>query len=364
MRFRHPGSAIPSAAPDKTDAAVSDAGDQLLAFLERAALDGHTVTPITVAGSILSSRSLRLEAALRDLGSEGRAVVTAPTAELIGLRRLVDAERAIAQAVVARTAAGTLWLVCGAASADREAAVDEVGGAHPAVLDDAERVDAETFATFFATCADDETVVLAGDLDELDSAGAGRVFADIVHSGVAAVRQVKPASGSSVDVQSVVIDQLVAAVRGGEFVVPDDPSRQVVVLNVASAAEAAHRVEQLIATSIPRALGIVATDIHLLGVLESDIDGLQRLASITGTDSPSTVLTTAGRSYPAVVLVLNPDCSGVVTRQLIYSGIRQAGKHLSIVNATGSALADAVRREPARLRRTLLRQLIAEMRAS
>jgi exodeoxyribonuclease V alpha subunit len=262
---------------------------------------------------------------------------------------LVSAERAIASAVLER--ASTLAVVTGPSSPERDEIVSGLGGSRPAVLDDAERLDVETFASFFASCTDDETVVLAGDLDELSSAGAGQVFADIAASG-GVVRQVVPVSAS-------VLDSLTASIRAGHFVAPDDPSRQVVVLSVASVEEAAFRVEQLMTTSIPRALGIASADVQVLAVMDSDLSVLSRAVS-NGGAAPLTVSEAVGHRYEGAVVVLSPASSGVLSRQLIYSAVRLAARHLSIVNATGSALADAVQAAQAR-RRTLLPRLLAQV---
>jgi hypothetical protein len=326
---------------------VAEAGDYLLDFLERAALDGHTVTPIAVAGSILSSRSLQLEDALADLGPSGRGLVAVTSESLLGLRRLVDAELAVVAAIYPRVAAGTLSVVTGPSGASRDELAGSVGGSRPALLDDAERLDVETFAAFFASCSDDETAVLAGDLDELGSFGAGRAFADIAGSGVVATRSVTVEAGS-------VLEHFVAGVRAGGLTAPDDPGRSVVAVQVGSWGEATHRVGQLTQTSIPRALGIAAADVQVLAVSDAAASALQQPVADAGGPPPLTVPLAVGRSYPAVVLVLGPTSSGLVTRQLVYSAVRRAQQHVSIVNATGAALAEGVRERLARPRRTLL----------
>jgi hypothetical protein len=335
---------------------MGEAADHLLDFLERAALDGHTVVPVEVAGSILTSRALRLEEALRDLGPDGRSLVISAQG-VLGLRRLVEAERAVASAVSARVPGGTVAVVAGPAGSDRDELAASLGGPRPAVLDDAERLDVETVAAFFADAADDETVVLVGDLDELGSFGPGRVFADVVDSGLAAMRSVLVEPSS-------VLDHFAAAIRAGELSVPDDPARGVVVLQVGSSAEAAHRVGQLLATSIPRALAIPAADVQVLTVSDGAVETLRETVADAGGPCPLTIGLAAGRSYPAVVLVLEPSDSGVLSRQLVYSGVRRAERHLSIVNATGAALADAVRHSLARPRRTLLPGLLAAQLSS
>jgi hypothetical protein len=331
---------------------LGQAGDLLLDFLERAGLDGHTVTQLGVAGAILTSRSLRLENALADLGP-----LVAVGDGWLGLRRLVDAERSIAEVVLARAAAGTLVVVAGPAGKQRDNLVAKLGGPRPAVLEDAEQLDVETFAAFLASCADHETVVLVGDLDELSSIGPGRVFADVVRSDVVAMRRVDAESES-------VLEQLLGRIVAGEFVAPDDPSRQVVVLDVASVTEAAHRVGQLLGTSIPRALAIPAADVQVICVTDDEAVALRNVTLDAGAALPVTIGAAVGLSYAGVVLVLGPSSSGLLTRQLVYSGSRRAVRHLSIVNATGRALFDAVRLVHALPRRTKLSELLATQLSS
>jgi hypothetical protein len=142
--------------------------------------------------------------------------------------------------------------------------------------------------------------------------------------------------------------------------VPDDPTRQVVVLSVASMAEAAFRAGQLISTSIPRALDIAASDVQVVAVLDVDLPALEQVAADAGASPPLTVSDAIGHRYPGVVLVVSPAASGVLSRPLVYSATRMAGRHLSIVNAAGSALADAVAAEPP-VRRTLLPRLLTQL---
>ena len=82
------------------------AGGALLRLIEAAAADGHTVVPVGVAGSLLSGLGLRLEVAMREVGPGGSALVSAPTASVLGFRTLVGAEQSIARAVQTRAARG------------------------------------------------------------------------------------------------------------------------------------------------------------------------------------------------------------------------------------------------------------------
>ena len=236
------------------------AGALLARLLEAAAVDGHTVVPVAVAGSVLSGRGTRLEVAMREVGPAGSGVVSAPTASLVGLRSLVTAEQSIARAVLALAAAGRLRVVVGPAGAARGEAssID----ANAVVADDCEYLDVETLATFLESCADDETVVLAGDLAGLGSPGAGRAFADIAESGVAPVTQV----GLDGWAGGAVLRGFAAAVAAGTPSVVDDPTRELVIVQATTGAEVAHRVVQLVRDSIPRAFGLAPPDVQVLTV--------------------------------------------------------------------------------------------------
>lgn len=76
-----------------------------------------------------------------------------------------------------------------------------------------------------------------------------------------------------------------------------------------------------------------------------------------------TVHRAQGSEWPAVVAVLPPESSGMLTRPLVYTAVTRAQRHLSIVPAVGSQLARAVRDEHGRPRRTRLRRLVTEAAA-
>lgn len=340
---------------------TESAGARLLALLERAALDGHTVVPVAVAGSVLGSLGLRLENALREVGPAGSGIVAAPDANLLGLRRLVDAERAVATAVVALSAQHRLGVVAGPAGKARDAIAAGAGGDKAAIADDAQYLDIETIATFFRSCADDEVAVLAGDLEGLGSPGAGNAFADIAASGLVDV----VAAAGDPDARGSVIEEFLAGLRGGTLGPLDDPSREVVLVGARSAAEAAHRVVQLVTDSIPRALAIGSHDVQVLTPVRGGPCGAVALAerlAVHGAQAPPpmTVHEGLGRRRPAVVFVVPPEAAGLLCRQLVYSAAAVATRHLSVVNAAGQALAVAVTDRPRKPRRTLLPGLLQE----
>ncbi len=71
-----------------------------------------------------------------------------------------------------------------------------------------------------------------------------------------------------------------------------------------------------------------------------------------------TVHRAQGSEFPAVVVVLPPEASGMLSRPLVYTAMTRAQKHLSVVHAVGPALARAVRQIGTIPRRTLLRSLL------
>ena len=73
-----------------------------------------------------------------------------------------------------------------------------------------------------------------------------------------------------------------------------------------------------------------------------------------------TVHRAQGSEWPGVVVVLPPEAGGMLSRPLVYTALTRARQHLSIVHASGSALARAVREVDVRPRRTRLATLLAE----
>ncbi|MGY1603944.1 AAA family ATPase [Geodermatophilus sp. SYSU D00815] len=73
-----------------------------------------------------------------------------------------------------------------------------------------------------------------------------------------------------------------------------------------------------------------------------------------------TVHRAQGSEWPGVVVVLPPEAGGMLSRPLVYTGLTRAQQHLSIVHATGAALARAVREVDVRPRRTRLARLLRE----
>ncbi|SCX54992.1 exodeoxyribonuclease V alpha subunit [Klenkia marina] len=73
-----------------------------------------------------------------------------------------------------------------------------------------------------------------------------------------------------------------------------------------------------------------------------------------------TVHRAQGSEWPGVVVVLPPEAGGMLSRPLVYTALTRAQKHLSIVHASGAALARAVREVDVKPRRTRLAALLRE----
>jgi exodeoxyribonuclease V alpha subunit len=73
-----------------------------------------------------------------------------------------------------------------------------------------------------------------------------------------------------------------------------------------------------------------------------------------------TVHRAQGSEFPAVVVVLPPEASGMLSRPLVYTALTRAQRHLSVVHAAGPAVSHAVRRIGALPRRTRLVTLLRD----
>ncbi len=129
------------------------------------------------------------------------------------------------------------------------------------VVDEASMLDAELAAALVEACSDGTHLLLVGDPAQLPSIGAGRVLGDLLAANLLPTTELttlyRQAEGGS-------IARLATAVRGGELPPVDDPTREVVVVPVTSADEAAHRTVQLVTDSIPRVIGIPAAEVQVV----------------------------------------------------------------------------------------------------
>ena len=142
------------------------------------------------------------------------------------------------------------------------------------VVDETSMLDVELAAALLGACPDGSHLLFVGDAAQLPSIGPGRVLGDLIDSGTVPVTELttlyRQAEGGT-------IARLATAVRGGTLPPVDDPTREVVVVPTRGSAEAAHRVVQLVTDSIPRALGIPASQVQVVTPVHRGPAGTQAL---------------------------------------------------------------------------------------
>ncbi|MEW2360108.1 helix-hairpin-helix domain-containing protein [Spirillospora sp. NPDC029432] len=284
------------------------------------------------------------------------------------------------------------------------------------ILTDAAQLDVELCAVLVEACADGTHLVLCGEPGALPPAGPGRALDDLEASETVPVVELEPGPPGDP------LAALTAAVRGGELAAVEAPGKEVVIVPAAAAEEAVHRAVQLVTDSIPRALGIPVEDVQVLApaaaataalntalkarlnpgpgkyagfdpgdrvlvaaplpqaavgetgtVTGAGAEGLHvefaggaavvppALASRLRHGWAATVALGRGARRPAVVAVLPPDGgddTAALSRPLVATAFGLARRHLSVVQAAGPALAQAVRERQAPPRRTRLARLV------
>lgn len=283
------------------------------------------------------------------------------------------------------------------------------------VVCDAPQLDAETGAAVVESLPDGARLVLSGDPYVLGSAGPGQVFADVLSSGAC------PRTASRTPDPGP-IGELVSGIGAGELNEVDAPGKEVVIVPVRDAPEAVHRTVQLVADSVPRALGVPSGDTQVITpghggaagtralnsalkerlhpgpgrfggfdpgdrvvhtpapgrtapavVVSGDEEGLR--LEYTGTGASVTVArdrvaatvrhgwaVTAhqalGMRWPAAVVVLPGDATGALTREWVYTAFGRGERHLSVVHGAEDALPRAVASAVSPERTTRLRTLL------
>ncbi|ARF54546.1 helix-hairpin-helix domain-containing protein [Streptomyces gilvosporeus] len=282
------------------------------------------------------------------------------------------------------------------------------------VVLDAPQLDLETAAMLVESLADGTRLILSGDPAVLWSAGPGRLFADLL-----AARFCPQVTSRTPDFDP--IGELVSGIGIGELNEVEAPGKEVVIVPVRNAGEAVHRTVQLVADSVPRALGISADHTQVITVGHGGAAGTRALntalkerlnpgpgrfagfdsgdriaytpapgrtlpGTITGADAAGlhldcdgTALTVprdqveagalrhgwaltahqaVGRRWPAAVVVLPGDAAAGLTRAWIYTAFSRGERHLSVVQGADQALPRAVTEIPAKDRTTRLRTLL------
>ncbi len=285
------------------------------------------------------------------------------------------------------------------------------------VLCDAPQLDAETGAAVVESLPDGARLVLSGDPQLLGSAGPGQVFADVISSGACPrVASRTPDPGP--------IGELVSGIGIGELSQVEAPGKEVVIVPVRDAPEAVHRTVQLVADSVPRALGVPAGDTQVITpghggaagtralnaalkerlhpgpgrfggfdpgdrvvhapapgrsvpavVVSADDEGLrleytgsgesvvvarERVAGAVRHGWAVTAHQAVGMRWPAAVVVLPGDATGALTREWIYTAFGRGERHLSVVHGVEDALPRAVASVTSPERTTRLRTLLTQ----
>ncbi|MCA1217578.1 hypothetical protein LCE31_03940 [Streptomyces sp. 8L] len=186
-------------------------------------------------------------------GEAARAepVAVAAAARALGLRAAVATHSENGRdRLLASGAAGVVTvagLLGGSEGPGREA--DGVFALDLLVVLDAPQLDVETAAVLVESLADGSRLVLDGDPCVLGSAGAGRVFNDLLAARVCPqIASRTPDAGP--------IGELVSGIGIGELNQVPAPDKEIVIVPVRDAGEAVHRTVQLVAESVPRAFGL------------------------------------------------------------------------------------------------------------
>ncbi|MFJ4781228.1 ATP-binding domain-containing protein [Streptomyces sp. NPDC088762] len=284
---------------------------------------------------------------------------------------------------------------------------------------DAPQLDVETAAALVESVPDGARLVLSGDPGVLGSAGAGRVFTDLLAARACpqVVSRV-PDPGP--------IGELVSGIGIGELNQVDAPGKEVVIVPVRDAGEAVHRAVQLVAESVPRAFGIPAASVQVITpghggsagtralnaalkerlnpgpgrfggfdpgdrvvhvpspgralparVVSADAEGLhldragarvvvakELVESQVRHGWAVTAHQAVGARWPAVVVVLPGDAAQALSRDWVYTAFGRAERHLSVVHGVDQALQHAVAQVPAKPRTTRLAGLLSALAAA
>ncbi|WP_031095951.1 MULTISPECIES: helix-hairpin-helix domain-containing protein [unclassified Streptomyces] len=278
---------------------------------------------------------------------------------------------------------------------------------------DAPQLDVESAAMLVESLPDGARLLFSGDPGVLWSAGPGRVFADLLASRAC------PQIASRVPDPGP-LGELVSGIGVGELNQVAAPGKEVVIVPVRDAGEAVHRTVQLVADSVPRAIGVpadqtvVITPGHggaagtralnaalkerlnpgpgrfggfdpgdrvayspapgrtVLGVVvKADADGLHLSCADATVVVPRerveggvrhgwalTAHQAVGTRWPAAVVVLPGDAAQALSRPWVYTAFGRADRHLSVVHGVEQALPKAVAEVPPKPRTTRLQTLL------
>lgn len=286
-----------------------------------------------------------------------------------------------------------------------------------AVLD-APQLSVEEATDLVEAIPDGARLVLSGDPNALWSAGPGRAFADLLAAKVCPrVTSRTPDPGP--------IGELTSCVGIGELAAVEAPDREVVVVPVRDPQEAVHRTVQLVADSVPRAIGVPPDQTQVITVAHGGAVGTRALNAALkerlnpgpgrfggfdpgdrvvhvpapGRTLPGTVVgaeadglrlegelgsvlvpredvpgklrhgwaitghQAAGMRWPAVVVVVPGDAGPLLSRSWVYTAFARGERHLSVVRGSDQGLAEAVAGPAAKERTTRLAGVLRELAA-
>ncbi|WP_030381517.1 MULTISPECIES: helix-hairpin-helix domain-containing protein [unclassified Streptomyces] len=282
------------------------------------------------------------------------------------------------------------------------------------VVLDAPQLDVETAALLVESMPDGARLLLSGDPGVLWSAGPGRVFADLLAARICPqIASRTPDPGP--------LGELVSGIGIGELNPAAAPGKEVVIVPVRDAGEAVHRTVQLVADSVPRAIGVPAEEtvvvtpghggaagtralntalkerlnpgpgrfggfdpgdrvVYAAGpagrtvpgrVVGADAEGLRLECAgasvvvprerVEGLVRPGWALTAhqaVGGRWAAVVVVLPGDAVSSLSRSWVYTAFGRAERHLSVVQGVEQALPRVVAEGAVKPRTTRLGALL------
>ncbi|WP_031162164.1 helix-hairpin-helix domain-containing protein [Streptomyces durhamensis] len=278
---------------------------------------------------------------------------------------------------------------------------------------DAPQLDVESAAMLVESLPDGARLLLSGDPAVLWSAGPGRVFADLLAARVC------PQIASRVPDPGP-LGELVSGIGIGELNQVAAPGKEIVIVPVRDPGEAVHRTVQLVADSVPRAIGVPADQTVVITpghggaagtralnsalkerlnpgpgrfggfdpgdriayspapgrtvpgvVVHADAEGLHLTCAgapvvvprerVEGAVRHGWALTAhqaVGTRWPAAVVVLPGDAAQALSRPWVYTAFGRAERHLSVVHGVEQALPKAVAEAPAKPRTTRLQTLL------
>ncbi|MEU1197750.1 helix-hairpin-helix domain-containing protein [Streptomyces sp. NPDC005813] len=375
------------------------------------AVAGHGLV-LHTGGDASGAEVATLLHAVRSLGLRGWAATHTPDGRRrLASRRAEDGLQDGPEGAPDLHVATVAGLLSGAEGPGRDA--DGALDLDLLVVMDAPQLDVETAAVLAESLPDGARLVLSGDPGVLWSAGPGRVFADLVAARVCpAVASRTPDPGP--------IGELVSGIGIGELLQVEAPGKEVVIVPVRDAGEAVHRTVQLVADSVPRAIGIPAEQTQVITpghggavgtralnaalkerlnpgpgrfggfdpgdriayspasgrsvpghVVKADAEGLhlecagvpvvvpkERVEQSVRHGWALTAHQAVGTTWPAAVVVLPGDAAQSLTRPWVYTAFGRAGRHLSVVHGVEQALPRAVAEVPQKPRTTRLPALL------